>query len=110
VYNSDTELLFPPSVIELLRDLRGEPWRELVDQVIQLEPTALDRLSFVLMMARLSGCASCEADSFRALRGCTQCASQSVRRHRGSDQDLLALMEKARSDVRVFLNESLLSV
>lgn len=99
MYNTDTELLFPSRVIPSLRSLRGEVWRILVDRVNALEQSTPEHLAFVLMMVRLDGCVSCNADSFRAMRGCTQCARQTVRRFRGSDQDLIAQYEEARKDV-----------
>lgn len=99
MYNSDTELLFPSRIILELRDERGPEWAELVDKVMAQEPTELDHLAFILMMARLNGCNSCNADSFRAMRGCTQCALQNIRRYKGSDADLIKRFEKARKDV-----------
>jgi hypothetical protein len=99
MYNTDTDLLFPPRVISTLRHLRGEPWRNLVDRVIDLEPVDEDRLAFVLMMIRLGSCTSCHSDAFRALRGCTACAQQTIRRYRGSDQDLLHLFSEARKEI-----------
>ncbi len=103
MYNSDTDLLFPPRVIPLLRNLRGEAWRSLVDHILCQEPTALDRLAFMLMMIRMGGCVSCQADSFRALRGCTQCAYQTVRRFRGSDQELMRLFAEAREEIEKYI-------
>jgi len=105
MFNSDTDLLFPPRVIPSLHDLRGEAWQELVERAAQAEPTDIDRLAFVLLMIRLGGCTSCHADSFRALRGCTECASQTIRRFRGSDQELLTLFSKARQEVEVYLEK-----
>jgi hypothetical protein len=63
MYNIDTELLFPSRVIKELRDHRGKVWQELVDDVDGQEETSLDRLAFVLMMARLNGCTTCNVDS-----------------------------------------------
>lgn len=105
MYNIDTDLLFPPRVIPTLRTLRGPAWKELIDRVMQQEPTGLDRLAFVLLMIRLGGCTSCHADSFRALRGCTQCAYQTVRRFRGSDQELLALFADALAEIKRYMGE-----
>jgi hypothetical protein len=105
MYNSDTDLLFPPRVIPALRSLRGELWRNLVDQVVELEPSHIDRMAFVLVMIRLGGCTSCHSDSFRALRGCTQCAQQTVRRYRGTDQDLLKLVSEARKEIERFMGK-----
>jgi len=103
MYNEDTEMLFPPRVIPTLRQLRGNLWRDLVNRVISLDATALDRVAFVLLMIRLGGCSSCQSDSFRAMRGCTQCAQQTVRRYRGSEQDLLKGFNEARNDVEKYL-------
>lgn len=99
MYNVDTELLFPSRVIPTLRNLRGAAWRELVDQVLNKDLSDIDNLAFVLMMIRLGGCSSCQADSFRALRGCTQCAYQTIRRYRGDDEDLLQLFTDARKEI-----------
>ena len=44
-----TELLFPPSLIPDLRDLREKKWRELVDYVSPLPETHPDKLAFCLM-------------------------------------------------------------
>lgn len=101
MYNSDTNLLFPTRVIPSLRELRGQPWKDLVDRVMAQETgtPGVDQLAFVLMMVRLGGCTSCQADSFRALQGCTLCARQTVRRYRGNDEDLAALFARAQKDI-----------
>jgi hypothetical protein len=103
MYNSDTELLFPPRVIPTLLDLRGEIWNDLITRALRLESTDRDRMAFVLLMIRLGGCTTCTADSFRAMRGCTQCARQTIRRFRGSDQDLKALFGQARQEIDRYL-------
>ena len=103
MYNSDTELLFPPRVIPALRSLRGGLWQKLVDHLAQQEPASLDLVAFVLLMARLGGCGSCNADSYRALKGCTECAQQTVRRYRGSDQELKDLYLEARREAQQYL-------
>lgn len=105
MFNSDTDLLFPPRAILALRDLRGDEWRCMIDTVLLCEERDIDRLAFVLMMANLGGCTTCQADSYRAMRGCTQCAIQTIRRFRGSDQDLLACFQEARKDIAVYLNK-----
>jgi hypothetical protein len=105
MYNTDTELLFPPRVIPGLRNLRGELWQGLVDRILELEPTHVERMAFVLLMIRLGSCTSCHADSFRALRGCTQCASQTIRRYRGSDQELMGMFEDARQEIERYLGK-----
>lgn len=101
--HEDTEVLFPPRVIPALGNLRSSPWRQLVQRVKDLPRDHLDRLAFVLMMARLCGCATCQADAFRALRGCTQCAIQTVRRYRDTDQSLVDAFTAAQEEVRQYL-------
>jgi len=105
MYNADTELLFPSRVISSLRNLRGDDWKHLIDQVHNSPSDSLDHLAFVLLMVRLGGCVSCNADSYRAMRGCTQCAKQTIRRFRGSDQELIAQFQQARQDVTEFVQQ-----
>jgi len=103
MYNSDTELLFPLRVIPTLRMARGGEWCDLVDSLKNVDEVTVDHLGFTLMMVRLSGCAACNADSFRAMRGCTQCARQSIRRFKGSDGELLALYRQSCREVSGYL-------
>ena len=102
---TNNELLYPNYVTSLLRDMRGEAWRGLVDRVLDASDEAPEKLAFVLMMTRLNGCMECETDSYRAMRGCAMCATQTLRRFKGTDDDLLAEYEKALQDVQTFLEE-----
>jgi hypothetical protein len=70
-----------------------------------LEPTNPDRIAFVLMMVRIGGCASCQSDSFRAMRGCILCSSTTVKRYKGSDQTLIDLYNEAEKDVNRYMEE-----
>jgi hypothetical protein len=106
MYNTDTEVLFPPRLIAHLAGLRGENWRRLVEAVACDGQGEVYRAAFVLLMVRLNGCLTCHADSYRALRGCTQCATQTVRRFRGTDQELIRLFTEARLEVERYLSES----
>ncbi|GAB4468009.1 MAG: hypothetical protein Kow00124_01690 [Anaerolineae bacterium] len=106
---TNNELLFPDYVIPLLRDMRGEGWRELVDSVVNLPAGAPEKLAFVLMMVRLNGCLECETDSYRAMRGCAMCATQTLRRYKGADSELLEAYHKALEDVRAFLEQKTLT-
>lgn len=103
MYNSDAELLFPERVLTDLKDERGPVWRALLERIESSAPDSAERAGFVLLMARLNGCASCNADSFRAMRGCTQCALQTIRRYRGKDEELVRLYEKACHEIAKFL-------
>lgn len=100
MYNSDTELIFPSRIIPKLKDQRGKSWAKLVSKVENLEEMDIEHLAFILMMARLDGCNSCNADSFRAMRGCTQCALLNVRRFRGSDKELMEMYDTATNDLK----------
>ena len=105
MYNPDTELLFPARVIPGLVRLRSEAWDALISQICATEKESPEHMAFVLMMVRLSGCISCNADSYRAMRGCTQCARQTVKRYRGGDQDLETLYQQAVKEVTGFLQK-----
>lgn len=106
MYNSDTELIFPMRVIPELVELRGPEWAELVQSTASADADLITRLAFVLMMVRLGGCGTCNADSFRAMRGCTQCAARTIRRFRGSDKDLVELHQQCRKEVDDFVKNN----
>ncbi len=99
------ELLFPSRLIGTLRDLRGETWQALVDEVQQQPVTSPKHLGFVLMMTQLTRCGTCSIDSQRAIRGCVPCARKAVERFKGSDEDLLAMYRQACEKVTHFLEE-----
>ncbi len=98
MYNEDTELIFPLRVTRSLRELHGVPWRKVVDSAAKATPDSPEAVGFVLAMARVNGCHTCNADSFRAMKGCTLCAQDAVRRYRGGEKALLKVVEKARKD------------
>ena len=106
MYNSDTEVLFPPRVIPSLQTLQGEEWRRLVDRISSAEVYPAERYAFVLMMVRMCGCVGCNADSFRAMRGCTQCARQTVRRYRGSDKDVAEQFKQVLREVEAHMQKT----
>ncbi len=110
MYHDDAEMLFPLRVAPSLRDLRGLAWRRLVDRICHLDEEHPDALAFSLMMVRLDGCLTCQADSYRAMRGCTACARQAVLRFRGTDQEMIKLYERARKDIQAYLEGSRVSV
>jgi hypothetical protein len=103
VYLNDTEIIFPFRIAPGLRDLRGQPWRRLVDEACSSPEASVDQLGFSLLLIRLNGCITCHANSYRAMRGCTVCASQAVKRYKGRDRELLALYRAAKADVKAFL-------
>lgn len=99
LYQSDTDMLFPPRVIPRLASLRGPEWRALVEHVGALPQNHPDTLGFMLMMVRINGCMTCHADSYRAMRGCTLCAQQAITRYKGSDRELVACWQAAVQDI-----------
>ena len=109
MYNPETDLLFPPRTIPALRDLRGASWRDLVTSVLEAGPDSLEQMAFVLMMARLNNCTTCNADSFRAMTGCATCTRQSLKRFHEPDEALVAIYQAARLEVEQHLQKRFLS-
>ncbi|MEW6180083.1 MAG: hypothetical protein AB1522_09150 [Chloroflexota bacterium] len=103
MYNSDTEVMFPPRVISHLRNMRGSEWQKLIDRLCATDGNLVERAAFTLMMVRMGGCQTCTIDSFRGMRGCTICARQTIRRYRGSDQELIKQFEQCVGEVQQFL-------
>jgi hypothetical protein len=103
--SSGIDLLFPSRAIESLRKLRGEQWENLISDLVDLEPMNLDRIAFVLFMVRIGGCATCQSDSFRAMRGCILCSSTTIKRYKGNDQNLIDLFDEAKKDVSKYMKE-----
>ncbi|MEZ0396249.1 MAG: hypothetical protein ABWK53_07490 [Anaerolineales bacterium] len=103
---NDTDLLFPDRLIPLLANLRSADWRALVQRVVAAEANPLEQAAFVLMMVRLNGCVSCNADSYRAMQGCLVCSQQTLKRFRGSDEDLLRAFEAACREVDSHLTQT----
>ncbi len=98
--NPRTELLFPPSLIPDLKDLRGKEWRELVEHIASLPETHEDTLAFCLMMVRLNACMGCVSGSYRFMRGCELCSQQTIARFQGTDEELIALYHQAQEDLK----------
>ena len=99
MYNPETEVLFPSKAIGSLSRLRGSTWQELVKQVEKKPVQSSEQTAFILMMIKISSCATCNVDSFRAMRGCPACAQLNIRHFKGSDNDLVHLFQQ-------MLNES----
>ncbi len=99
MYNPETDLLFPPRTLPDLLDLRGATWRNLVTDVLEAGPDSLEQMAFVLMMARINNCATCNADSYRALTGCLTCSTQAIKRFHETDDTLISLFQAALGEV-----------
>ncbi len=104
MYNEDTEILFPSRVIPLLKGLHGQEFDKLIDEVDAKGQDTIEHIGFVYMMVKVGGCATCNADSFRALKGCTQCAKQTIKRYRGNDTELLRSYAEAINEVEAYLS------
>jgi hypothetical protein len=91
--------MFPPRLTSSLADARGPAWEDLVTKVARAGLGSREILAFVVMVARLSGCASCTGDSYRAAQGCTICAGQALKRFHGTDRELVKLFESAQAEV-----------
>jgi len=99
----DSEILFPPRCIPKLRNLRGGKWAKLIDRLSRLSDQHEDVLAFSLMMIKLSSCLTCDLDSYRASLGCCTCARRTVAGFKGSDEEMIALFEENREEVREYL-------
>jgi hypothetical protein len=99
----ESEILFPPRCLPLLRDRRGPEWARLIDHMASVPDGHEDVLGFSLMMIRLGSCLTCDLDSYRASLGCCTCAARSVSGFKGSDRDLIRLFEEAREEVRAYV-------
>ncbi len=105
MYNPDTDLLFPPRAIHALSEERGPAWQSLVQTVERASIDSLDQTAFILVMARMSACATCNSDSFRAINGCLICARQSLKRFHGTDQELVELFQAAKDEVERYMQK-----
>lgn len=106
MHNEDTELLFPLRVVPDLYHLRDTEWDRLLERVQKTTASLVEQKAFTLMLVRMGGCMTCNADSFRAMRGCTQCAQRTVKRIREEGAELLELFEAHCAEMRDYLKES----
>jgi hypothetical protein len=106
MYNPETEVLFPSKAIGSLSNLRGKIWQELVNEVQNCPVDSPEQTAFLLMMIKIDGCASCNVDSFRAMRGCPSCAQLNIKRYKGNDEELLRLYHQALKESQTFLEKT----
>jgi len=99
----ESEILFPPRCIAGLKGLRDEQWDELVERVFVLPETHEEKLAFCYMMIKLCKCLRCDLGSYRASLGCCTCAQRAVKGFKRSDRALLRYYERARREVRAYL-------
>lgn len=99
----ESEILFPPRCIPLMRNLRGPAWAELVDRVAKLPDGHVDVLGFSLLAIRMASCLTCDLDSYRASLGCCTCAQRTIAGFKGSDAELIRKFEQTRDEVREYI-------
>ena len=97
---ADNEILFPHYAIPALRNVRGQRWRQLIDEISTKRETSIEVIALMSVMIELNGCLACETDSYRAMRGCTPCAQQTLRRFKGSDDELISAYETSVAKLR----------
>lgn len=100
IYQDESQMIFADWMVSSL-DTFGVPlWQNFFEQVSESPSDSLERKAFVLMIAKLDSCETCNADSFRALRGCVRCVEQNISRMREKPQELLDLFEKAMEEIK----------
>lgn len=97
------ELIFPPFLLVELADVRGTLWKELVNNSNHVNHASPEQIALTLMLAKMSGCATCTTSSYRAIQGCKSCAKQTLKRYRGSDEELVTLYQSAYKEVVDYL-------
>jgi len=102
--NPDTELIFPIRILPLLKDLRGENWEQIITEVLE-KNDLVSQVGITILMIKIAGCSTCNADSYRAIRGCTSCSQQAIKRYKGSDNELNHYFRKSCKKVKLFLDK-----
>jgi len=102
--NPDTELIFPIRILPLLKDLRGETWKQTITEVLETNDL-VSQVGITILMIKIAGCITCNADSYRAIRGCTLCSQQAIKRYKGSDKELNQFFRKSCKKVKLFLEK-----
>ncbi len=97
------QLLFPLEILPEIKDIRTKTWKGFLENYQQGENTLVTTVALVITLTRLVGCATCEADSFRAMRGCVACAKQSLKRNKDSDDTIIDSFHQCERQVVQFL-------
>lgn len=92
--NQETELIFPVRLLNGIKNLRGTGWKSLIEETTENDFDLIKKVTLTLLMAKLCGCITCNADSYRANRGCKICSQQAIRRLKISDNDLESMYKR----------------
>jgi len=103
---SHCEILFPHSKVNGLKNLKGDEWRELVEEVAMLPETHPDALSFSYMMIKICDCLNCDLSSYKAALGCAACSQRTINALRDNDKQLLQRFKKSQKIIYDYLKES----
>lgn len=101
----NNEWMFPLSATPLLREARGDEWRELTNYVESLDEEHEDSLAFALMMVKICGCLNCQPGGYKLSLGCGTCAFRAAANLKGTDHQVLRRYRAAREEVNCFLAE-----
>lgn len=77
-----------------MKNLRGVGWKLLVKETTENDTDLINKVTITLLIARLCGCVTCNADSYRANRGCRICSQQAIKRCKNSDIELESMYKR----------------
>lgn len=103
---SHCEILFPHSKVSGLKNLKGDDWKELVEEIAMLPETHPDALAFSHMMIKICDCLNCDLSSYKAALGCAACSQRTVNALRDNDKQLLQRFKKSQKIIYDYLRET----
>ena len=104
-----TEFLFAHWAVPQLKELRGNRWRALVENIARRSETDPDSMAFALTMIRLNGCVNCNVHRYRERGGCAECSRFVLTiLSKETEPSLLARFHAAQKEVSAFSNSFML--
>lgn len=64
-----------------------------------LHANTLWQVAFILMVAQLTNCCSCNVNSYRSSEGCLSCASQALNKYINKEHELLSTFMTTKAQV-----------